>query len=50
MKTLDTLSEKNTRLELAQIFAFEQSVITEYQQRLQNGEDFILLAKESMKR
>ena len=50
MKTLDTLSEKNTRLELAQIFAFEQSVITEYQQRLQNGEDFILLAKESMKK
>ena len=42
--------KKNPRLELAQIFAFEQSVITEYQQRLQNGEDFILLAKESMKK
>ena len=29
---------------------FEQAVIAEYQQRLQNGEDFILLAKESMKK
>ena len=42
--------KKNTRLELAQIFALEQTVIAKYQQRLQNGEDFIRLAKESMKK
>ena len=45
----DAFRKKNSRLELAQIFTREQSKITEYQQRIQNGEDFIALAKEAMK-
>ena len=45
----DAFRKKNSRLELAQIFTSEQSKITEYQQRIQNGEDFIALAKEAMK-
>lgn len=44
----DAFRKKNSRLELAQIFAREQRIITEYQQRIQNGEDFIALGKESM--
>ena len=40
--------KKNTRLELAQIFSQNEADIINYERRLQNGEDFSSLAKESM--